>query len=368
MHLSDGDRARLRWASLLHDIGKLVVPPEILTKPAALNDAEMSAIRRHPEEGEKLIGPLRAWLGEWGDAVIQHHERYDGTGYPRGLAGDQISLAGRIVAVADSYEVMTAARPYRKSISVSAAREELVKFSGTQFDPLVVRAFLNISMGRLWRVVGFGSWVAQLSLLGWIQQLGWNWGAAALASGTTAIAVVVPGVVPRSTPFPVRISQMPVLTAIGPSTPAPRTTATGKPNGSSHTTSGGNSRGVRTPRPSPTATPSPVPPTAPSPSPSPTPRADPPPVVVLKGGGVDVMRQWDGSGSFVDASAAGTTYTAVVRYGDGSGWTHLALHGNHFVLAHVYPASAVPHTYTVTVVVTDNHGVSGQASITVTIV
>ncbi len=172
MHLSDADRARLRWASLLHDIGKLVVPPEILTKPAALTDVEMSAVRRHPEEGERLIGPLRAWLGEWGEAVVQHHERYDGTGYPHGLAGDQISLAGRIVAVADSYEVMTAARPYRKSISVSAARKELVKCSGTQFDPMVVRAFLNISMGRLWRVVGFGSWVAQLSLLGWIQTLG----------------------------------------------------------------------------------------------------------------------------------------------------------------------------------------------------
>jgi HD-GYP domain-containing protein (c-di-GMP phosphodiesterase class II) len=367
MHLSDADRARLRWASLLHDIGKLVVPPEILTKPAALTDIEMSAVRRHPEEGERLIGPLRAWLGEWGEAVVQHHERYDGTGYPHGLAGDQISLAGRIVAVADSYEVMTAARPYRKSISVSAARKELVKCSDTQFDPMVVRAFLNISMGRLWRVVGFGSWVAQLSLLGWVQTLGWNWGAAALASGTTAIAVAVPGIVPRATLPPTAITPLPVLTVSGPSLSTPKPTSTGsKAGGSSHADSGGGSHGSGTPQPSPTARPSPTP-TA-SPSPSPTPRLDPPPVVSLKGGGVDVMREWVGSGSFLDASAGRKTFTAVVRYGDGTGWMKLTLNGTHFVLEHVYPAATIAHTYTVTVVVTDNFGVSGDESISVTII
>jgi hypothetical protein len=370
MHLSDGDRARLRWASLLHDIGKLVVPPEILTKPAALNDAEMSAVRRHPEEGERLIGPLRAWLGEWGEAVVQHHERYDGTGYPHGLAGDRISLAGRIVAVADSYEVMTAARPYRKSVGVSAARQELVKCSGTQFDPLVVRAFLNISMGRLWRVVGFGSWVAQLSLLAWIQRIGWNWGAAAFASGTTAIAVVVPGIVPRATLPQAVITPLPVLAVSGPTFATPRATSTGGKVSSGNKGSGGSGKGTATPKPSPTASPSPTPTAAPSPSPtpSPTPHPDPPPVVALKGGGVWVMRQWFGSGSFMDTSAGGKTYTAAVRYGDGTGWMHLALNGNHFVLEHSFPGATVPHTYTVTVVVTDNHGVSGYASISVTII
>jgi len=72
----------------------------------------MDTIRRHPDEGARLIGPLSAWLGEWAGAVPHHHERFDGRGYPRGLAGNEISLAGRIVAVADSYEVMTAVRPY----------------------------------------------------------------------------------------------------------------------------------------------------------------------------------------------------------------------------------------------------------------
>jgi hypothetical protein len=368
MHLSDADRARLRWASLLHDIGKLVVPTEILTKPAALNDAEMSAVRRHPEEGERLIGPLRIWLGDWGEAVVQHHERYDGTGYPRGLAGDQISLAGRIVAVADSYEVMTAARPYRKSVGVSAARQELVKCSGSQFDPLVVRAFLNISMGRLWRVVGLGSWVAQLSLLAWIQRLGWNWGAAALASGTTALAVAVPGIVPRVTPAPTVISTMPVLTVSGPSLPTPRPTSTGgKARGSNNGGSSGSPQSAGTPQPVPTASPSPAPTTSPTPSPSPTPHPDPPPDVVLKGEGVDVMRQWVGSGSFLDASTAGKKFTAVVSYGDGSGPMPLVLNGNHFVLEHFFPYDALPHKYTVTVIVTDNHGVSGYAWISVTI-
>jgi len=188
MKLAPPDRARLRWASLLHDIGKLEVPSEILSKPARLTDAEMDNVRRHPDEGARLLGPLSAWLGPWALAVEQHHERFDGRGYPRGIAGDQISLAGRIVAVADSYEVMTAVRPYRKPIGVAAARQELVRCSGAQFDPVVVRAFLNISMGRLWRVVGLGSWIAQLPLIGWIDRLGWNWGAA-IVSGTTAIGL-----------------------------------------------------------------------------------------------------------------------------------------------------------------------------------
>jgi HD-GYP domain-containing protein (c-di-GMP phosphodiesterase class II) len=394
MNLSAGDRARLRWASLLHDIGKLVVPSAILTKPAALTDAEMSAVRRHPEEGQRLIGPLRAWLGEWGDAVVQHHERYDGKGYPHGLSGDQISLAGRIVAVADSYEVMTAARPYRKSLGVSAARQELVKCSGGQFDPMVVRAFLNISMGRLWRVVGLGSWVAQLSLLAWVQRLGWNWGAAALASGTTAISLTVPGILPSAAPAPATITLTPVLAVSGPSTQTPGATKTrsGKSSGTSHngssgssTSGSGNNGTSSTPPPSPTAgtsptpapttnptpSPTPTPSATPTPTPSPTPNPDQPPVVTLKGGGVFISPDWTGSGSFYDASPAGKTFTAVVHYGDGTGTHKLKLSGNHFTLAHNYPPLALWQQYTVTVVVTstdaDGNVVSGSASMTVTI-
>jgi HD-GYP domain-containing protein (c-di-GMP phosphodiesterase class II) len=195
MGLPPGDRARLRWASLLHDIGKLMVPTEILRKPAALDDEEWQQVRRHPAEGDKIIAPLRTWMGPWADAVVQHHERWDGRGYPAGLAGRDISLGGRIVAVADSYEVMTAPRPYRRPLGVVAARRELVRCSGAQFDPEVVRAFLNVSVGRLWRVVGVGTWMAQMPFLSWLGGLGAPWGTA-VASGAGALVIALPGVLP----------------------------------------------------------------------------------------------------------------------------------------------------------------------------
>jgi len=103
-------------------------------------------------------------------------------------------------------------------------------------------------------------------------------------------------------------------------------------------------------------------------APTPTPNPDPAPVVTLKGGGVYLTRQWAGSGNFLDVSVAGKTFTAVVYYGDGSGAMPLTLNGHHFVLQHVYPDTTLAHTYTVTVVVTDSNGVSGHASMSVTII
>jgi HD-GYP domain-containing protein (c-di-GMP phosphodiesterase class II) len=154
LKLDAHQRDLLRWASILHDIGKLHVPPSVLNKPAALDQTERAVIDLHPSAGAELIAPLLPWLGAWGGAVAEHHERYDGTGYPRRLKGDAISLAGRIVAVADAFETMTAVRAYRKPLSVAAARRELVDSAGTHFDPRVVRAFLDISLGRL--LVGVG--------------------------------------------------------------------------------------------------------------------------------------------------------------------------------------------------------------------
>lgn len=395
MNLSAGDRARLRWASLLHDIGKLVVPSEILSKPAALNDAEQTAVRRHPEEGERLIGPLRAWLGEWGNAVVQHHERFDGKGYPHGLASEQISLAGRIVAVADSYEVMTAVRPYRKPIGVSAARQELVKCSGAQFDPVVVRAFLNISMGRLWRVVGLGSWIAQLPLILWIDRLGWNWGAA-IVSGSTALSLTVPGVLPSPSPY----SGSPpgaVLTVSGPLHPGHGPTGGGTPGqspGPSHATPGpSGSPGrpgstpppgsmplpgvlpslppipVPTPLPVPTGTPvpTPLPVPTPTPTPTPTPAPEPAPVVTVNSGGLAALGAFNGSGSFTDSDVASDSFTATVNYGDGTGTQVLALTGTTFTLSHGYGLSVLG-SFTVTVTITDNRGLSGSGSTSVTVV
>ena len=148
------DRDRLRWAALLHDIGKLTVPGEILNKPDRPDEEEWATLRRHPAEGGRLVGPLAAWLGPWADAVAQHHERWDGGGYPRGLTGEEISLGGRILSVVDAYEVMTAVRPYKQPLRPDVARRELVAGSGSHFDPELVRRFLGISLGRLWWAVG----------------------------------------------------------------------------------------------------------------------------------------------------------------------------------------------------------------------
>lgn len=166
MHLGAHDRDLLNWAALLHDVGKLRVPSEILTKTGKPDDAEWAVLRRHPEFGEELVAPLRGWLGEWADAVGQHHEKWDGTGYPRGLAGDEIALPGRIVAVADVFDVITSARSYKEPFNSMVARNEIANGAGTQFDPAVVRAFLNVSLGRLRLVMGPLSWLAHAPILG----------------------------------------------------------------------------------------------------------------------------------------------------------------------------------------------------------
>ena len=104
-------------------------------------------------------------MGDWAGAITQHHERWDGEGYPHGLRAENISLAGRIVAVADSFEVMTAARSYKKPLSIAAARTELTRCAGAQFDPTIVRAFLNVSIGRLRRVLSPLAWAGQLPFI-----------------------------------------------------------------------------------------------------------------------------------------------------------------------------------------------------------
>ncbi|HEX5948609.1 MAG TPA: HD domain-containing phosphohydrolase, partial [Actinomycetota bacterium] len=104
LKLSEADRDRLRWAALLHDIGKLEVSAEILNKPGKPEPHEWETLKRHPEAGARLAGPLFSWLGEWGSAIQEHHERFDGDGYPAGRAATGISLGGRILAVTDSFE------------------------------------------------------------------------------------------------------------------------------------------------------------------------------------------------------------------------------------------------------------------------
>lgn len=134
LDLSRDDRYRLRWAALLHDIGKLTVNARILNKPRKLNEREWDVIQ-HPAEGARIATPLLEWMGPWANAIEQHHERFGGGGYPAGIEGEEISLAGRIVAVADCYDTMTAARTYKKPMAVRAAREELARCSPSQFRP-----------------------------------------------------------------------------------------------------------------------------------------------------------------------------------------------------------------------------------------
>ena len=193
LKLAEADRGRLRWAALLHDIGKLEVPSALLKKPGKPTPEEWVILHRHPAEGARLVAPLLPWLGEWGTAVEQHHERFDGTGYPHRLRAGEISLAARIVAVADCYEVMTAPRPYKRALSVSAARRELVRVAGSQLDPVIVRAFLNVSVGRLWRTIGVGAWVAQVPTLGRLFSLG-GWAGSGVATATTATVLAVGGI------------------------------------------------------------------------------------------------------------------------------------------------------------------------------
>ncbi|MCP3854226.1 MAG: tandem-95 repeat protein [Actinomycetia bacterium] len=154
MGLDETELEFLNWSGLVHDIGKLSVPSEILNKPGKLDEAEWAILREHPAHADVLIEPLRPWLGEWAESATQHHERFDGAGYPNGLSGYEISRAGRIVAVADAYDVMTSVRSYKKATTATEARRELARHAGDQFDPEVVRAFLNVAIGRLRLVMG----------------------------------------------------------------------------------------------------------------------------------------------------------------------------------------------------------------------
>ena len=160
------DRNKLKWAAMLHDIGKLRVPSRIINKTSRLTGGEWEVVRHHPDWGMELAAPLADWLGDYIFAIGQHHERWDGSGYPAGLAGGEITLAARIASVADAYDTMTSVRSYKDARSAEAAREELARAAGTHFDPEVVRNFLNIAMGRQRTVAGPLSWAAaQVPLL-----------------------------------------------------------------------------------------------------------------------------------------------------------------------------------------------------------
>ena len=141
--LSNREIEKIRLAGLLHDIGKIGIREDILNKPGKLSEEEFEQVKTHSQVGERILKPVIRDKDIL-DMVIHHHERYDGKGYPDGLVNGQISLNASILAVADAYDAMTSDRPYRKALSVEAAREELERYKKKQFRPNVVDALFRI--------------------------------------------------------------------------------------------------------------------------------------------------------------------------------------------------------------------------------
>jgi putative two-component system response regulator len=137
-----GHDQRLRDALLLHDIGKIGVPDRVLLKEASLDDEEWELMKKHSEWGAQLLENFETYR-DIANIVLSHQERYDGNGYPQGLAGEQIPLEARIIGVADAFHAMTADRPYRKALSPAHAAREILKNRGTQFDPELANAFVR---------------------------------------------------------------------------------------------------------------------------------------------------------------------------------------------------------------------------------
>jgi putative nucleotidyltransferase with HDIG domain len=135
--------AILARAAFLHDIGKMAIPDSILRKPGPLDDAEKKKMREHCQIGYDMLTRI-PFLRDAAEIVLAHQEFYDGSGYPRGLKGDQIPLGARIFTIADSLDAMISDRPYRRALPMSHAREEIRRCSGTQFDPKVVEVFMSI--------------------------------------------------------------------------------------------------------------------------------------------------------------------------------------------------------------------------------
>jgi HD-GYP domain-containing protein (c-di-GMP phosphodiesterase class II) len=145
LHWDDEALAVLEFGALLHDMGKILVPRAILNKPGHLSPAEWEVLRRHPEEGAHMLAGvdhLRAAM----PYVLHHHEHWNGSGYPHGLAGTAIPVEGRLLAVVDAFDAMTSERPYRPARPRAEACEEIVRLAGRQFDPAIAAAFVNLPL------------------------------------------------------------------------------------------------------------------------------------------------------------------------------------------------------------------------------
>ena len=149
MRLPSAARRNVEFSALLHDVGKIAVPKEIINKPGPLDDHEWAIMRLHTVAGQEMLDQIGGFMRDVGAIVRASHERFDGGGYPDGLAGDQIPLEARIVCCCDAFNAMTTDRSYRRARSQRDAIEELWSCSGTQFDPVVVRAVVAVVERRL---------------------------------------------------------------------------------------------------------------------------------------------------------------------------------------------------------------------------
>jgi HD-GYP domain-containing protein (c-di-GMP phosphodiesterase class II) len=144
MNFDARDRQELEFAAMLHDVGKIAISKEILNKPAALTPSEFEVMKTHTIEGQFMLDRVGGVLGRVGEIVRSCHERWDGTGYPDGLRGEEIPLASRIVFACDAYHAMTSDRVYRPAMGAAEALIEIRANAGTQFDPRVVSALTRV--------------------------------------------------------------------------------------------------------------------------------------------------------------------------------------------------------------------------------
>ena len=141
--MDEKDYNDLKWASILHDIGKIGIPESILNKPDRLTDAEFDIIKGHPEKGGEILKPVEQLAGSL-PGIIHHHERYDGKGYPQGLKGEEIPLSARIIAVADTFDAINSTRAYRKSRGQEKALTIIEEVAGSQLDSYMVEIFKKV--------------------------------------------------------------------------------------------------------------------------------------------------------------------------------------------------------------------------------
>ena len=152
LHLPLEEQIRINLGAHLHDIGKVGIPDAILNKVGPLDDKEFALIKQHTLTGYKIIKKVRSF-SEISDIILYHHERVDGLGYPEGLSGQEISLATKIVSIADSFDAMTSKRPYRQSLTTTEALKDLKRCAGKQFEEGLVDVFIKLADADLYREI-----------------------------------------------------------------------------------------------------------------------------------------------------------------------------------------------------------------------